>query len=435
MSVLSFFRRSSRSYSNRVTGPRRTRGVRREPQPRRPVFLEPLEDRRMLGLGDLLQTINDPNTLPQWGSQFGSAVAADGNLAVVGTPWADVAGWEDNVGRAYVFNSATGALVATLDNPTPNNPVLGKADQFGVSVALSGDTVVVGAQFEDPGGVEDAGAAYIFDATTGNLLRTLDSPTPARDGCFGESVALSGSTVVVGSRLIDTGANNAGAAYIFDAASGNLRWTLNNPTPTDDEEFGASVAVSGSIAVVGAPYDLIGASRPGSAYIFDAATGNLLRTLNSPAPEGGQLFGASVAISGNTVVVGRGVPWIQAAYVFDAATGNLLSSLEASSGQPVAVSGNTVVVSGSTVVVGAPYDLIGASHPGSAYIFDAATGSLRGTLNNPTPADYDEFGNSVAVSGSTLVVGAPRDDTGATDAGSVYIFNAAPGGLRRGRRR
>ena len=96
---------------------------------RRRVF-EVLEDRRLLSLGDLLHTLYDPSS--QAGASFAYAVAADGNWTVVGTPWAD-AGSQTDAGRAYVFDSTTGALVATLQNPTP-----AYADRFGISVAVSG---------------------------------------------------------------------------------------------------------------------------------------------------------------------------------------------------------------------------------------------------------------------------------------------------------
>ena len=366
--------------------------------------------------------LHDPNVQPQADSNFGSSVAADGNWTVVGVPFADVGGSE-NTGRAYVFHSTTGALVATLENPA-----LGSGDYFGCSVAVSGSSVVVGAYGDDTGAT-DAGAAYVFDAATGTLLRTLNNPAPAQYDNFGNSVAVSGSTVVVGAY---------GSAYIFDAITGNLLRTLNNPAPAQRDGFGNSVAVSGSTVVVGAPYDDTGATSAGSAYVFDTASGNLLRTLNNPTPADYDSFGYSVAVSGSTVVVGTpdddtGAWNAGSAYIFDVTTGNLLRTLNnpTPTSAQLELFGDSVAVSGSTVVVGAPHDDTGASSAGSAYVFDAATGSLLRTLNNPTPAGYDLFGQSVAVSGNTVVVGAPRDDTGATYAGSAYVFDAATGNLLR----
>ena len=220
-------------------------------------------------------------------------------------------------------------LLQILSNPTPET-----ADQFGYSVAVSGDLVVVGAYADDTGAT-DAGAAYVFDATTGNLLHTLNNPTPAASDYFGRSVAVSGNLVVVGASGDDTGATDAGAAYVFDATTGNLLRTLNNPTPAASDSFGSSVAVSGSTVVVGASGDDTGATDAGAAYVFDASTGNLLRTLNNPTPAASDFFGSSVAVSGSTVVVGAasddtGATNAGAAYVFDATTGNLLRTLNKS---------------------------------------------------------------------------------------------------------
>jgi len=355
----------------------------------------------MLNLGDLLQTLNDPSTLREIRSQFGYAVAADGNLTVVGTPYADIGGYSD-AGRAYVFNSTTGALVATLNNPTPAD-----GDNFGSSVAMSGSTLVVGAP-RDNTAANRAGSAYIFDAATGNLLRTLNNPTPADDEDFGGSVAVSGSTVLVGAPHDDTGADWAGSAYIYDAVTGSLLRTLNNPTPANYDTFGSSVAVSGSTVVVGTQAE----NDAGSAYIFDAATGNLVWTLN-PTPSS-YYFGSSVALSGTTVLVGAPreavgpVGQAGAAYIFDAATGNLLRKLTNPTPRSDQGFGSSLAASGSTVVVGMQELYYGQTiGPGAAYIYDAATGNLLWTLNNPTPAAKDYFGWSVAVSGTTLVVGAP----------------------------
>ncbi len=194
--------------------------------------------------GDLLHTFEPRVT--QAGSEFGYAVASDGDLTVVGAPYADNQNYPD-VGRAYVFNSTTGVLVATLENPSPTD----SSDFFGYSVAISGNTVVVGA-YKDNGGATDAGAVYIFDATTGSLLWTLSKPTPVAYDYFGISVGISGNTVVVGVDQDDTGATDAGAAYVFDATTGSLLRTLSKPTPVAYDYFGASVAVSGDMVVVGA---------------------------------------------------------------------------------------------------------------------------------------------------------------------------------------
>jgi hypothetical protein len=364
-----------------------------------------LEERRLLAFGDLLHAVDDPSRTPQISSEFGSAVAADGDLTVVGAPSAHARG-EEYAGRAYVFNSASGALVATLDSPerAPN--------EFGYSVAISGNKAVVGTYGD---------LAYLFDASTGSLLQSFENPTPAIFDKFGISVAIAGNTVVVGAPLDDTGAQDAGSAYVFDAATGNLR-TLNNPSPAAFDYFGYSVAISGTTVVVGAYGDAAGAAGAGSVYVFDATTGNLLRTLNNPSPVTYEQFGYAVAVSENTVVVGTGLR-TDSAYVFNAATGTLQATLDNPTPSPGDKFGHSVAIFGDTIVVGASGKNAGAIASGSAYTFDAA-GNLLRVLANPSPEDSEEFGYSVAGAAGRVVVGAIGEDGGALDRGAAYVFDA-----------
>src|SRR5205823_6239789 len=116
------------------------------------------------------------------------------------------------------------------------------------------------------------------------LIATLNNPTPGNGCYFGYSVAVSGNTVVVGAHGDDTGAYDAGSAYVFNATTGALVATLINPTLATGDYFGSSVAVSSNIVVVGAPFDYTGVVDSGSAYVFNAATGALVATLNNPTP-------------------------------------------------------------------------------------------------------------------------------------------------------
>ncbi|WP_442506614.1 hypothetical protein SH528x_005468 [Novipirellula sp. SH528] len=371
--------------------------------------------------GALLATLANPT--PATNDYFGASVAVSGNTVVVGALGDDTGA--SNSGSAYVFNATNGALLATLASPTPETN-----DSFGISVAVSDNTVVVGA-YRDDTGASDSGSAYVFNATTGALLATLDNPTPESTDWFGRSVAVSGNTIVVGAYQDDTGAFDSGSAYVFNATTGALLATLTNPTPEGSDFFGSSVAISGNTVVVGAYRDNSGGS--GGAYVFNASTGALLATLANPTPASGDWFGSSVAVSGNTVVVGAHLDDTGAinngsAYVFNAATGTLLATL-ANPTAGVDYFGSSVAVSGNTVVVGALQDNTGAFFSGSAYVFNATTGVLLATLANPTPASRDHFGVSVSVSGNTVVVGAYRDDTGASDSGSAYVFNATTGAL------
>jgi hypothetical protein len=416
---------------NRHHGHRATSRTNANRIARNPFFtrlgIEPLEDRRLLSLGDLLQSWTDPSTNPQTGCLFGYSVAADGNLAVVGAPYTSAQGFAAT-GIAYVFNTSTHALVATLANPAPENMV-----RFGSTVAISGSNVIVGAPGVDTAAA-DAGAAYIFDAATGNLLRTLANPMPAESDDFGMSVAISGNAAVVGAPNDDTGATDSGAAYIYDAAKGSLLRTLVNPSPATGDYFGMSVAISGYTVVAGTPYDDTGATDSGAAYTYDATNGSLLRTLVNPSPAAGDHFGMSVAIAGSIAAVGApyddsGATDSGTAYTYDAAAGSLLRTFVNPTPAASDYFGYGICISGSTLVIGALRDDTGATDAGSAYTFNATTGELLHTLANPTPAAGDFFGYSAAISGNVVTVGAVQDDSSATDAGAAYVFDAATGNL------
>jgi hypothetical protein len=134
--------------------------------------------------------------------------------------------------------------------------------------------VLVGATCDDTG-ARDAGSAYLFSAATGTLVCTLLNPTPAVEDYFGHRVAIAGNTAIVGADGDDAGASGAGAACLFDAASGTLLRTLANPTPGANDLFGNSVAISDRYAFVGAPGEDGSATDRGAAYLFDVNRGTL----------------------------------------------------------------------------------------------------------------------------------------------------------------
>ncbi len=392
---------------------------------RRRFEVEAFEDR--LAPATLVQSLYPDAAGPQLDGQFGHATATDTSFHVVGMPFADIGGFQDS-GVAYVYNATTGALISALDNPSP-----GENDQFGYSVSVSGNTVVVGAYGDDTG-ASDSGRAYVFNATTGALIAALAKLSPVSSDYFGFSVSVSGNKVAVGAIGDNAGALDSGQVYVFEAATGALLATLTNPSPASNDYFGYSVSLSGNTVVVGAYQDDTGASNSGQAYVFNAITGALITTLANPSPASSDYFGYSVSLSGNTAVVGAhrdntGASESGQAYVFDATTGALIAALANPSPASEDHFGRSVSVSGNTVVVGAHSDNTGASNSGQVYVFNAATGALIGALANPSPASFDFFGNSVSVSGNTVVVGAFYDDTEAVNGGQAYSFDASTGAL------
>ena len=324
--------------------------------------------------------------------------------------------------------AAPGDEIFRFDNPDPN-----PYDRFGAAVAvLTNGDLLIGAS-EDDTGATQAGSAYVIDETTGALLLTLNNPDPAWGDHFGFSVAaLPSGDLAVGALADDAGAKDAGSVYIFDGTNGNLLRTLHNPTPSDFDKFGHAVAsLPNGDLLISAPLDDVGAFNSGAAYLIDGNNGTLLRTLKSPIVTAYEQFGIAVASmpNGDVLVGASGVSGTGGSpgsvYLFDGTSGVLLLTLRnPTSGDSF---GRSVVSTPSgDVLVGAYNDGLG----GAAYLFDGTTGAHLLTLNNPNPPDTAEFGFSLAsLANGDLLVGAFGSDIGAQKAGTAYLFDGITGDL------
>ncbi len=357
------------------------------------------------------------------GGVFGSSVAISGTTVVVGAPEENGSGVLE-AGHAYAISTKTG-LVTELTSPNAETDGF-----FGFSVAVSGSTVVVGAPDETASGQSAAGHAYIVSLKSG-LVTVLTSPNVDAYGEFGSSVAISGTTVVVGAPYeTASGFSSAGHAYVFRASTGALVSTLTSPNAQANGRFGISVAVSGPTVVVGAPFETVaGQTLAGHAYALKARSGALVSTLTSPNAQPDGRFGASVAISGSTAVIGApdesasGEDSAGNAYAFKVRTGDLISTFTSPSAETNGEFGYSVAIGGTTVLVGAPFETAsGQSDAGNAYTFTASTGALIMSFASPNAQLAGRFGFAVAVGGSIDVAGAPLETvSGLSDAGHAYL--------------
>lgn len=243
--------------------------------------------------GELLVTFSKP-TLPA-SEYFGYSLAAMGsNRVLIGAPLDDI-GAPDS-GAAYLFQT-NGVLLTTFTNPTP-----AAYDNFGISVtAIGSDRVLIGA-YSDDTGASHAGAAYLFNSD-GALLTTFTNPTPAIGDHFGKSVAAIGDRLLlIGVYQDDEGSPDAGLAHLF-STNGTLLTTLTNPMPATNDYFSGSVTAVGSDKVLIAAHNAdTGAVNAGVAYLF-STNGALLTTFTNPAPAIGATFGSSVAAMENERVL------------------------------------------------------------------------------------------------------------------------------------
>ncbi|MGJ8637916.1 MAG: SUMF1/EgtB/PvdO family nonheme iron enzyme [Opitutaceae bacterium] len=350
---------------------------------------------------------------------FGVSVSISGNTAIVGAVLDADNGFES--GSAYVFDVATGQQLAKL---VPDDGAFG--DRFGQSVSIFGSTAVVGAYYDDDNG-SNSGSVYVFDVTTGQQLTKLTANDGVSGDHFGYSVAISGSTAIVGARLDDDSGSNSGSVYVFDVTTGQqLAKLVPNDGATGDW-FGVAVSISGNTAVIGAVNDDDNGSSSGSAYVFDVGTGQQLAKLTANDGAVSDWFGGSVTIDGNIAVIGASGDDDNgsssgSAYVFDVTTGQQLSKLTPNDGTSNDFFGESVAVSDRIVVIGAYSDYDSGFESGSGYVFGVTTGQQLFKLTPNDGSDGDRFGVSIAVSGSNAVIGADYDDDNGSESGSAYIF-------------
>lgn len=474
-----------------------------------PIFIDPIAQQTYLKASN-----------SETGDRFGISVAVFGNTVVVGADSEDSGATgvngnqSDNSvpdsGAAYVF-------VRTGDGWTQqaylkaSNP--GMSDNFGNTVKISDDTIVVGAIYEDSGatGVNgnaqnnstpDSGSAYVFVRNGNSWTQEayLKASNTGADDRFGISVSISGDTIVVGAiwedssatglngNQIDNSASNSGAAYVFlrSGTTWSQQAYLKGTNTGTGDRFGWAVEISQNTIVVGAKWEDSAAtgtqgiqadnSAPdsGAAYIFvrSGSVWGQQAYLKASNTEAGDNFGYSASISGDTVVVGSffedggssGINGNQtdnsatdsgAVYVF-ARNGSIWTQqayLKTSHNKPYCRFGQAISISGETLVAGA-YDESSsatgvngnqvdnsAPYSGAAYVFRRTGSNWTQTayLKASNTGGSDYFGFSVGVSEETVIVGALYEDSGsvgiggnqldngAGDSGAAYIFfNSGP---------
>jgi len=370
--------------------------------------------------GDLLRTFQKPN--PGGQERFGYSISTFQKNLLVGAYSARA---------AYMFDGETGKLLQTF-----NSPSSAERDFFGWSVATVGKNVLIGAPFDYTDG-DDKGAAYLFDGTTGELLHKFINPKPDNCSYFGRCVAaVNDKDVLIEAYCDEINVEGAGAAYLFDGSTGKLLHAFQKPKKATFLGFniGCVTAVGDNI-FVGAPEDDTGAKNAGAVYMYDSKTGQLQHTFLNPTPDVNEIFGNFIAGANSRVLIAAGRANVDgkpagAVYSFDIATGKLLHTFE--NPRPSEeidfgdVFGRCVAFVGNNVLIGASVDdndEAGVKNAGVAYLYDGTTGKLLHTFLKPLPPiGVDRFGVSVASLGKDILIGAYMDSTVARNAGAVYLF-------------
>ncbi|MHC4132552.1 MAG: FG-GAP repeat protein [Planctomycetota bacterium] len=358
---------------------------------------------------------------------FGDSVCINGDYAIVGARGDDDNGSES--GSAYIF-----ALEDTdcndWDEAAKLTAAIGDADdRFGVSVSISGNYAIVGADHDDHS-ASNSGAAYIFfyNGINWSEQAKLSAVDGTTNDYFGKSVSISGDYAIIG-------AYGDESAYIFKR--NGINWSGQAKLTASDgaagNRFGFSVSISGNYAIVGAYYDDDNGTNSGSAYIFkrNGASWSEQDKLYNADAAAYDYFGYSVSISGDYAIIGAygdddNGNRSGSAYIFkrNGTSWNEQAKLTAADGAADDNFSRSVSVSGNYAIVGSVLDDDNGTSSGSAYIFerDGTSWSEQAKLTATDAAAGDYFGTSVSISGAHAIVGAYTDDDNGSGSGSAYMF-------------
>lgn len=331
--------------------------------------------------------------------------------------------------NVYVFERVDGewmesAVLSANNGDAPN--------RFGRSVAVSSDTILVGDPQFDLSGM---GVVYVFEELVG-VWQETDVFAGTQNTAFGISSAVSGDTAMIGASADPVNGSFSGVVFVYERAAGV--WTsAGKLVPVDGDEFdqfGVSVGLSGDVAVVGAFRGEGNEAETGAAYVYERIAGvwTLAGKITAEDGAAGDHFGSDVAVSGEIVAVGADSyddlgSSSGAAYVFEKVNDvwTQPKKLLADDGASGDLFGSSVGVSGETVVVGSRQDDDLGSASGAGYVFRKLDGvwtqSAKLLANDGERADF--FGKSIAIGGRTIVVGGSGDDDVADQSGSASIFS------------
>ncbi len=369
-----------------------------------------------------------------FGGSLNNGLSVFGNTAIISAVRDDDNGSDS--GSVYVFSRVNGIWVEQQKLIASDGASF---DSFGVSVSLNGDTVLIGAVNDDDNG-NGSGSAYLFvRGSDGGWQeqQKLIASDGAEGDRFGESVSLVGNTALIGAYTDDDNGPSSGSVYVFSRGSDGVWLEQQKLTASDassNDLFGGKVTLNGDTALIGAigdePGDIL---RAGSAYVFVRDSGGVWSEQQKLIASDGSrrdIFGNSVALLGDTALIGANEDSLGAVYVFTRVNGSWSEQqkLTANDAGTFDNFGNSIAMLTSDMAfIGAPSQVTNTQNSGngSVYVF-TRTGSnwvQQRKLIASDGAYQDTFGSNVFVSGNSLLIGAGSDDDNGDNSGSAYFFD------------
>lgn len=392
-----------------------------------------------------LEPYGPPEVIPNGtNGYYGYSVDIDGNYAIVGAY--HHAEFQNNVsipdaGRVWILKKTNGSWTAAQNVELIRNEASVEYDEFGTSVAISGDYAVVGAPNRDSTSARNTGAVYVFHRngnTWEQMLPVIKAYTTTHDAQFGHSVDIHGNYLIVG-----TPHKDSAHVYEFNGTT----WQFKSPlTVSNPGTFGSSVAITDGYAIVGDPHDDTYGTYAGAAYIFkrndeNGTWGYQFQVLYPSGPHSPQQldqFGCSVSIDGKYAIVGTnppdqtgdGIPYLfgGAAYIFKRDNYGIWEQhgayLHAEDNDPGGNNfGDSVSISGRYAIVGASGDNDRGTNAGAAFIYEVTEDDwyYKEKFVPPYGSASIFMGNSVATDKGNFLIGA--DNYGGSNIGAISSFS------------
>jgi hypothetical protein len=363
---------------------------------------------------------------------FGFFCSLRGNIACVGATRDDDGG--SDCGAAYLFDIATGQQLHKL---VPSDGHANMA--FGFSSAVGDGIVAVGAPSNDVP-VTGCGAAYLFDIATGQQLAKITAPHPEAGAQLGQSFAFYGDYLFIGCPFQDFYVGRVYVYNISDPTNPDFVTSFVPPDLTPLSNFGISISIDGDRALIGGAFAPNNDNMPtGAAFLYDISDPAAPVLVRKFEPMDGweyDAFGTAVGLYGDLAIVGAFLTddlgnGSGSAYLFDANTGQQLSKMLAFDDAQHTGLGSAVGIVGNYAVVGAVYDDTLGGDAGSVYIFDITNRNAPVQVAEfaaPETDAHDGFGISIAFGGDTVVIGANLAGPGDHDGpGAAYVFRIDTG--------
>ena len=381
---------------------------------------------------------------------FGRAIAIEGNTLVISAHYDDDNGAQS--GSVYVYDLTKNSGDEGFERKiTPSDGAA--KDYFGHQIALEESTLVVSSHHDDDNG-DSSGSVYVYDLNKTSADAGFETKITASDGVQGDNfshrVAIYGTLLVVGALKDDDNGNDSGSVYVYDltknSGDAGFETKITASDGAADDRFGQSVAIDGMTLVVGTLDDGDNGDRSGSVYVYDLTKNSgdegFERKITASDGAAYNQFGYSVALKGATLVIGANLDddngsFSGSVYIYDLTKSSGDDGFEtkiiASDGAAGDQFGFSVAIDGDTIMVGAWSDDDNGTDSGSVYIYNGTFGSgnsetepqiTKTFLTSSDNASFDYFGYAVALDGTTLVVSSPTDSyDGKSRVGSVYVYD------------